>query len=108
MLDAHPSHGCNPTHNAETELVIRTHFASDYFIGSAIKKYGGCERMNGTARENLKPGQPVLIVLKQDQRSGRLTRGVVKEILTKSPTHPHGIKVRLETGEIGRVKEIVA
>jgi len=49
-----------------------------------------------------------LIVLKQDQRSGRLTRGVVKDILTKSPTHPHGIKVRLESGEIGRVKEIVA
>jgi uncharacterized repeat protein (TIGR03833 family) len=49
-----------------------------------------------------------LIVLKQDQRSGKLTRGVVKDILTKSPTHPHGIKVRLESGEIGRVKEIVA
>ena len=64
--------------------------------------------MNGTARENIKPGQPVLIVLKQDQLSGRLTRGVVKDILTKSPTHPHGIKVRLESGEIGRVKEIVA
>jgi uncharacterized repeat protein (TIGR03833 family) len=62
--------------------------------------------MNGTARENIKPGQPVLIVLKQDQRSGRLTRGIVKDILTKSPTHPHGIKVRLESGEIGRVKEI--
>jgi uncharacterized repeat protein (TIGR03833 family) len=68
---------------------------------------GGFERMNGTARENIKPGQPVLIVLKQDQRSGKLTRGVVKDILTKSPTHPHGIKVRLESGEIGRVKEIV-
>jgi uncharacterized repeat protein (TIGR03833 family) len=47
-------------------------------------------------------------VLKQDQRSGKLTRGVVKDILTKSPTHPRGIKVRLESGEIGRVKEIVA
>jgi uncharacterized repeat protein (TIGR03833 family) len=71
-------------------------------------KIGRREYMNGTARENIKPGQPVLIVLKQDQRSGRLTRGVVKDILTKSPTHPHGIKVRLESGEIGRVKEIVA
>jgi uncharacterized repeat protein (TIGR03833 family) len=69
---------------------------------------GRRERMNGTARENIKAGQPVLIVLKQDQRSGRLTRGVVKDILTKSPTHPHGIKVRLESGEVGRVKEIVA
>ncbi len=48
------------------------------------------------------------IVLKQDQRSGSLTRGVVKDILTKSANHPHGIKVRLETGEVGRVKEIVA
>jgi uncharacterized repeat protein (TIGR03833 family) len=92
----------------ETEQFIRKHFASGYFIGSAIKKYGRRERMNGTARENIKPGQTVLIVLKQDQRSGKLTRGVVKDILTKSPTHPRGIKVRLESGEIGRVKEIVA
>ena len=49
----------------------------------------------------------VLIVLKQDQRTGKLTQGVVKDILTKSPTHPHGIKVRLESGVVGRVKEIV-
>jgi uncharacterized repeat protein (TIGR03833 family) len=49
----------------------------------------------------------VSIVLKKDQRSGKLTEGVVKDILTNSPTHPHGIKVRLETGEIGRVKEIL-
>jgi len=49
----------------------------------------------------------VLIVLKQDQRTGKLTQGVVKDILTKSPTHPHGIKVRLESGAVGRVKEIV-
>jgi uncharacterized repeat protein (TIGR03833 family) len=48
----------------------------------------------------------VSIVLKQDQRSGKLTDGVVKDILTKSPTHPHGIKVRLESGEVGRVKVI--
>ena len=47
------------------------------------------------------------IVLKEDQRTGKRTRGVVKDILTKSPQHPHGIKVRLETGEVGRVKEIV-
>jgi len=63
--------------------------------------------MNGTARETIKPGQPVLIVLKKDQRSGKLTQGVVKDILTKSPTHPHGIKVRLESGAVGRVKQIV-
>ncbi len=49
----------------------------------------------------------VLIVLKQDQRTGKLTKGIVQEILTKSPTHPHGIKVRLEGGAVGRVKEIV-
>ena len=63
--------------------------------------------MNGETRANIKPGLTVLIVLKQDQRTGKLTRGVVKDILTKSPTHPHGIKVRLTDGQVGRVKEIV-
>lgn len=62
--------------------------------------------MNGTNRANIKPGLPVAIVLKKDQRTGRLTQGIVKDILTKSPSHPHGIKVRLESGEVGRVKEI--
>lgn len=64
--------------------------------------------MNGQTRSTIKPGMTVLIVLKQDQRTGKLTRGVVREILTKSPTHPHGIKVRLESGAVGRVKEIVS
>jgi len=63
--------------------------------------------LNGQQRSNIKPGMTVLIVLKQDQRTGKLTQGVVKEILTKSPSHPHGIKVRLESGQVGRVKEIV-
>ena len=63
--------------------------------------------MDGTNRKNIRPGQRVAIVLKKDQRSGKLTQGVVKNLLTKSPTHPHGIKVRLETGEVGRVKEIL-
>ena len=63
--------------------------------------------INGQTRSNIKPGITVLIVLKQDQRSGKLTRGIVKDILTKSPNHPHGIKVRLESGAVGRVKEIV-
>jgi uncharacterized repeat protein (TIGR03833 family) len=63
--------------------------------------------MNVANRLKIKPGLPVLIVLKQDQRSGKLTEGIVKEILTKAPTHPHGIKVRLESGEIGRVKKIL-
>jgi len=64
--------------------------------------------MNGQTRSNIKPGLTVLIVLKQDQRSGKLTKGIVKDILTKSPNHPHGIKVRLESGAVGRVQEIVA
>ncbi|MET0622085.1 MAG: YwbE family protein [Pyrinomonadaceae bacterium] len=64
--------------------------------------------MDGSERKNVRPGLTVDIVLKQDQRTGRLTRGVVKEVLTKSPHHPHGIKVRLETGEVGRVQEIIS
>ena len=63
--------------------------------------------MDGTSRDKIKAGQLVLIVLKKDQRSGKLTQGIVKDILTKSPTHPHGIKVRLESGEIGRVKQVI-
>ena len=63
--------------------------------------------MNGQTRSNIKPGMTVLIVLKQDQRTEKLTMGVVKDILTKSPNHPHGIKVRLTDGQVGRVKEIV-
>ena len=63
--------------------------------------------MDGTIRTNIKPGITVLIVLKQDQRTGKLTKGIVKDILTKSPNHPHGIKVRLMDGQVGRVKEIV-
>ena len=63
--------------------------------------------MNGQTRTNLKPGVTVLIVLKQDQRTGKLTKGIVKDILTKSPNHPHGIKVRLQDGQVGRVKEII-
>lgn len=57
-------------------------------------------------RADIKPGMKVSIVLKKDQRSGVLTQGVVKDILTKSATHPHGIKVRLESGAVGRVREI--
>lgn len=63
--------------------------------------------MNGTKRINIRPGMKVAIVLKQDQPSGKLTQGVVRDILTKSSTHHHGIKVRLESGEIGRVKDIL-
>jgi uncharacterized repeat protein (TIGR03833 family) len=63
--------------------------------------------MDGTTRSNIKPGITVLIVLKQDQPTGKLTKGIVKDILTNSPTHPHGIKVRLVSGQVGRVKEIL-
>jgi uncharacterized repeat protein (TIGR03833 family) len=63
--------------------------------------------MNMQHRRDVRPGMEVEIVLKEDQRTGKRTRGIVKDILTKSPSHPHGIKVRLETGEVGRVKEIV-
>ncbi|NOQ66956.1 MAG: YwbE family protein [Desulfobacterales bacterium] len=63
--------------------------------------------MDGTKRADIKPGAKVSIVLKKDQRSGKLTEGIVKDLLTKSPMHPHGIKVRLLNGEVGRVKNIV-
>lgn len=62
--------------------------------------------MDGTNRDNIRPGLQVAIVQKHDQGSGKLTYGVVADILTNSPNHPHGIKVRLETGEVGRVQEI--
>ena len=62
--------------------------------------------MNGTDRVNIRSGLRVSIVLKTNQHSGKLTEGIVKDILTKSPIHPHGIKVRLEDGQVGRVKEI--
>ena len=63
--------------------------------------------MNSIQRILIKPGMRVRIVRKQDQLTGNLTEGIVKDILTKSATHPHGIKVRLENGQIGRVKEIL-
>jgi uncharacterized repeat protein (TIGR03833 family) len=67
----------------------------------------GKERIMATPdRASINPGMRVRIVLKQDQRSGRLTEGIVKDILTSSASHPHGIKVRLESGEVGRVQSI--
>jgi len=64
--------------------------------------------MNGQTRKDIHPGLTVDIVLKQDQPTGKLTRGVVKDILTNSPTHPHGIKVRLINGQVGRVQAIIS
>ncbi len=63
--------------------------------------------MDGKKRINIKSGIKVNIVLKQDQRSGKLTQGIVKDLLTNSPSHPHGIKVRLTSGDVGRVQEIL-
>ncbi len=65
------------------------------------------KNMEGNFRKNIQTGQLVRIVEKQNQRTGELTEGIVVAILTKSPQHPHGIKVKLDTGEVGRVKEIL-
>jgi uncharacterized repeat protein (TIGR03833 family) len=62
--------------------------------------------MDGTIRSDIRPGLHVSIVLKKDQQTGKLTEGIVRDILTNSPSHSYGIKVRLESGEVGRVKEI--
>lgn len=62
----------------------------------------------GIKRSSIKPGLQVSIVLKKDQRTGKLTQGIVSTLLTKSATHPHGIKVRLQDGQVGRVKEILS
>jgi uncharacterized repeat protein (TIGR03833 family) len=63
--------------------------------------------MDGRERRHIRPGLTVDIVLKKDQRSGQLTRGIVRDVLTKSARHPHGIKVRLSDGQVGRVKNII-
>lgn len=63
--------------------------------------------MSGQSRAAIRAGLEVHIILKEDQSSGKLTRGIVKDILTNSPKHPHGIKVRLTNGQVGRVKEII-
>ena len=65
------------------------------------------ENQNGGTRKNIQIGQQVSIVQKQDQRTGKLTEGFVQRILTKSATHPHGIKVQLESGEVGRVQSVL-
>jgi uncharacterized repeat protein (TIGR03833 family) len=66
------------------------------------------DALDGRRRSNLSPGREVLIVLKQDQRTGKLTSGIVKDILTSSAFHPRGIKVRLSDGKVGRVQQIVS
>jgi uncharacterized repeat protein (TIGR03833 family) len=66
-----------------------------------------CDAMECPKRSEIKPGMRVSIVMKKDQRSGRTTEGIVKAVLTNSPNHPHGIKVQLESGDVGRVKKIL-
>lgn len=63
--------------------------------------------MEGTRREDIKPGTSVMVELSEDKRTGRLTGGRVQEVLTTAPIHPHGIKVKLDNGLVGRVKEII-
>jgi uncharacterized repeat protein (TIGR03833 family) len=71
----------------------------------SIKKYN-IMAMDGTRRADIKPGIDVMVELSEDKRTGRLTGGKVREILTSSPNHPHGIKVILENGQVGRIKQI--
>lgn len=77
------------------------------WVNTLAPLYGRMGFMDGTKRSDIKVGLRVAIVLKQDQRSGKLTEGVVQAVLTKSATHPHGIKVRLQSGAVGRVKAIL-
>ena len=74
------------------------------FYGIPAKIYS---EMEGTRREDIKPGIAVMVELTEHKRTGLLTGGKVKEVLTTAPIHPHGIKVKLDTGQIGRVKEII-
>ncbi len=76
-------------------------------------KFGGLfvckiKIMDGKLRKNIHAGLKVAIILKQDQRTGKLTQGIVKDLLTNSPNHPHGIKVRLTDGQVGRVQKIIS
>ena len=82
-------------------------------IKESITRWSGIEIdkkgafiMDGTKRADIKVGMEVKVVKKQDQRTGKLTKGIVSRLLTNSPTHPHGIKVMLEDGTVGRVKEL--
>jgi len=94
--------GCWDSVQYPISPVLNTHMIREY-----DDRKDEVSSMNGTDRVNIKPGLQVSIILKKDQRSGKLTEGIVKDILTKSPAHPHGIKVRLESGQVGRVKEII-
>jgi len=84
------------------------HVVGDKKIPSFIfNRLSHTKSLNETSRQNIKIGSIVRVVQKNDQKTGKLTEGTVKEILTRSMTHPHGIKVVLENGIVGRVKELV-
>lgn len=91
-------------HNFSTRLCTILLFCLTYRTCALSNRL--IQNMKGTIRAHIKSGIRVKIVLKKDQRSGILTEGIVKDILTNSPTHHHGIKVRLSDGQVGRVKEI--
>jgi len=79
-----------------------------YDIESSCNNYDSKKaEMEGTRRADIRPGIDVMVELTEDKRTGRLTGGKVKEILTSAPTHPHGIKVKLENGLVGRIKQII-
>lgn len=94
----------------DQNTIVRLYFFKFKFIFSNVHLYITPDlpsaMNNGTVRANIKEGLSVGIVLKADQRTGKITRGIVKRILTNSSTHPHGIKVQLTDGQVGRVKEI--
>jgi len=99
---------CSHSWCSDFGRLVMTDGRSSYVWARTRKMSPGIERMNeqtnGRNRSDIAAGQRVLIVQKQDQQSGKTTDGIVKDILTKSRSHPHGIKVRLVTGEVGRVK----
>jgi uncharacterized repeat protein (TIGR03833 family) len=82
---------------------------SRYIIAaeSVTAEMSDITKKTGSSRRNIHPGDTVDIVQKMNQRTGKLTRGIVKDILTNSPSHPHGIKVRLQTGHVGRVQAVI-
>ena len=92
---------------ANSPATIKKLFIDGYTYNNSRQLSKKGFTVNGQNRKDIAPGLEVDIVLKQDQRTGKLTRGVVKDILTNSSYHPHGIKVRLQNGQIGRVQNVI-
>lgn len=94
----------------DQDTTVRLYFSKFKVVFSNVHLYiipdSPSAMSNGTVRANIKEGMSVGIVLKADQKTGKITRGTVKRILTNSSTHPHGIKVQLTDGQVGRIKEI--